>query len=63
MLMFLILFSPSIKNWVDIKKFFNIENDKKIILAAMSSYDEILTTQILNLDKPEHHILKTKLNG
>ena len=34
---------------------------KKSILAAMSSYDEILTTQILNLDKPEHHIFKNQI--
>lgn len=45
-------YSASIKkNFVDINKFFNIDSNKKIILAAMSSYDEILTSKLLGLDE------------
>ena len=55
-------YSPSIKkNFVDIRNFFKINKDKKIVLAALSSYDEILTSKLLKLDQSEKDIFPNQI--
>ena len=56
-------YSPSIKkNFVNIRNFFKINKNKKIVLAALSSYDEILTSKLLKLDQSEKDIFPNQIN-
>ncbi len=56
-------YSPSIKkNFVNIRKFFKIDKKKKIVLAALSSYDEILSSELLKLDQSKKDLFVNQIS-
>ncbi len=55
-------FSPSIKgNYVDIRNYFKIKKNQKIILVSMSSYDEVLSAYLLYTKKSLGGIFKDQI--
>ena len=55
-------FSHSIKdNYINIKEYFKIKQDQKIILVSMSSYDEVLSAYLLYTKKSLGGIFKDQI--
>ena len=55
-------FSHSIKdNYINIKEYFKIKKDQKIILVSMSSYDEVLSAYLLYTKKSLGGIFKDQI--
>lgn len=56
-------FSHSIKNnYIDVRKYFKINKNQKIILVSMSSYDEVLSAYLLYTKKTLGGIFKNQID-